>query len=241
MKLKWDQVGERYFQTGVDRGVLYEYKELEYTNGVPWNGLSSMRIGPTGSTAYDGKLYRKNIKTDIVQSFNEYNGKITCYTYPDEFEKCLGYTELIPGIFASQQEKPLFGVSFRTGLGNDIEGIGRDYRIHLVYNCIVVTSDSETRSIGDEANPDELIYDLETFPVESDLLENPSSEIILDSRKLTKTQLDTIETILYGSENTEARMPYPDELVEILSEELPDDRLYPELDLHPDTELYPID
>jgi hypothetical protein len=241
VRVAWDKTGKRFFQTGTDRGVLYSLVEDEYSNGVAWNGLISVRVGPTGSTAYDGKLYRRSVKFGVEQSFNEYNGKITCFTYPDEFEPCIGYVELIPGMYVSQQNRPLFGLSFRTLIGNDMEGTECGYRIHLVYNCLVTTNDGKTETLGDETKAEELMYDLETFPVETELMENPSSEVVFDSRKLTQEQLTTLEDILYGTEESEPRLPYPDELVEILREAGGlDTRLYPEPDLQPDEELYPL-
>ena len=239
MKLSWDRIGERYFEAGVSKGVLYQYKELEYKDGVAWNGLISVNVGPTGSTAYDGKLYRSQIKTGIVQSYNEYNGKISCYTYPDEFEKCIGYEELIPGMYASQQDRPLFGLSYVTGIGNDVDGFGHAYKIHLVYNCLVVTNDGDIETISDEMKVGELIYDIENFPVEVSGLTNPSSEIVFDSRKLTSEQLSLLEQTLYGTEENEPRLPYPDELVEMLSATEEPEGLYPGNNLYPDTDLYP--
>ena len=223
MRLSWDNIGERYFELGVDHGVLYDYVDGEYTNGVTWNGLSAMSVGPTGSTAYDGKLYRNRIKTGIEQSFNEYNGKINCYTYPDEFEKCIGYQDVIPGMLFSQQDRPLFGVSYRSKIGNDVDGPDKGYKIHLVYNCLVVTNDGEYETISDEFKIAELIFDIETFPVENSYTDRPSSEIILDSRKLTTEQLELVESILYGSNEAEPRLPYPDELVEILTSDEEED------------------
>lgn len=237
MKLSWDGIGERYYELGVDRGVLYDYIDAEYKNGVAWNGLTSVMVGPTGSTAYDGKLYRNRIKTGVVQSFNEYNGKIVCYTYPDEFEKCIGYEEMLPGLSYSQQDRPLFGLSYRSKIGNDTDGQDHGYKIHLVYNCLVVTNDGQYETVSEEYKVSEFTYDIETFPVET-TLDLPSSEIILDSRKLSTGQLELIESVLYGSDEEDPRMPFPEELVTLLSSVSPDDTLYPYDDLYPDDDLY---
>lgn len=240
MRVKWDRTGERIFQTGTDRGMLYQYLEEEYTNGVAWNGLTSVGLSPDGSSGFEGKLNSGGFKRDISQGFNEYTGKITCYTYPDEFEACTGYVEIIPGMYASQQDRPLFGLCYRTMLGNDIEGVAFGYRLHLVYNCMVTENEAEITTIGDDSSATELNYTFETFAVESEFLENPSSEIIFDSRKLTAEQLSTLEDILYGTEESEPRLPYPDELVEILREAGGlDDRLYPADDLIPAEDLLP--
>lgn len=230
MRVSWDKPGSRIFQTGTDRGVLYSYFEDEYTNGVAWNGLISVGINAEGSGAFEGKLHRRGIKEGIEQGYTEYVGKLSCYTYPDEFEPCTGYVEIIPGMYMSQQDRPLFGLSYRTMLGNDIEGVEFGYRIHLVYNCLVTEDSHDSSTIGEDAQAAEMNYSFETFPVETELMENPSSEVVFDSRKLTAEQLTTLEDILYGTEESEPRLPYPDELVEILKI---DDELYPANDLYP--------
>lgn len=240
MRVKWDKTGERIFQTGTDRGMLYSYFEDEYVNGVAWNGLISVGLNPEGSGAFDSKLNRRGIKNRIEQGFCEYVGKLSCFTYPDEFEPCTGYVEVIPGMYVSQQNRPMFGLCYRTMLGNDIEGLAFGYRLHLVYNCLVTENDREISTIGNDAQAAEMNYTFETFPVDTDLLDNPSSEIVFDSRKLTTEQLTTLEDILYGTEESEPRLPYPDELVEILRDggEVTE-HLYPAEDLLPDDDLLP--
>ena len=42
MKLVWDKVGERLYETGCDHGVLYPIQTGgKYNKGVAWNGLSA--------------------------------------------------------------------------------------------------------------------------------------------------------------------------------------------------------
>ena len=240
MKLSWDDIGSRLFETGVQKGVLYSHIEDEFKNGVPWNGLISVGVNPKGADAFDGKLRSGGHVERVEQGFAEYEGKIAAYTYPDEFEKCLGYEEMIPGMYASQQPHSMFGLSYVTFIGNDIEGTDFGYKIHLVYNCLVEANDKEYTSVKDNIEALELSYDFEAFAVESEYLDNPSCEIICDSRKLTPEQLTTLEDILYGTEESEPRLPYPDELVEILREAGGlDDRLYPADDLIPAEDLLP--
>lgn len=241
MKIAWDQLGERIYEIGLDRGVLYRFVEEKYQNGVPWNGLTSMKIGETGSSGFESKLYRRNVLASIQQGYIEYGGTIGCYTYPDEFEEYLGYGEVVSGVYASQQYRPIFGLSFRTLIGNDVECTDYGYKIHLVYNCIAVSDDSTHKTTTQDMSLDELSFDISSYPVESDILDRPSSEIVLDSRKLTKEQIELAESILYGTDDTEPRMPFPDELIQLLNTVSPDHALYPYDDLYPDDEVYPID
>jgi hypothetical protein len=229
MKLQWDSIGERYFESGVSNAVLYSLIDLEFTNGVAWNGLINVSVNPAGADAFDGKLYRNDRLVGVAQGYPEYTGKITAYTYPDAFEPCIGYVELIPGMNVSQQEHSIFGLSYKTLIGNDVSGPDLGYKIHLIYNCLVEANEKTYDTVKESLDPLELSYDFETFAVDT-TLDYPSSEIIFDSRKLTPEQLTTLEDILYGTEESEPRLPYPDELVEILKI---DDELYPANDLYP--------
>lgn len=238
MKLKWDSIGERFFEAGIDRCVLYQNAEGSFSNGVAWNGLLDVELKANSGDSFDGRLYRADRLYDIAQGIPEYSGKLSCYTYPDEFEECIGYEEIMPGMYASQQTRPIFGLSFRTMIGNDAEGIDLGYKIHLVYNCLAETNDKTRSTIRDNVTPLEMMYEFETFSVDNTLTNRPTSEVILDSRKLTTGQLELIESVLYGSDEEEPRMPFPEELVTLLSSVSPDDILYPYDDLYPDDDLY---
>jgi hypothetical protein len=60
-ELTWDKTGERRYETGVDRGVLFLPDETgDYTTGVAWNGLTTVTESPSG--AESSPQYADNIK-----------------------------------------------------------------------------------------------------------------------------------------------------------------------------------
>lgn len=241
-RIVWDALGERLFEIGLDRGVLYTLSnDLEFTNGIPWNGL--VRIEDE-SEGYEGTpLYVNDTKADSVYTFDEYGGTIKAYTYPDEFEKCFGEVEIATGFYARQQERPLFGFTYRTLVANDIEDIDYAYKIHLVYNAKVKDYSRSYSSTTDSFDSNPISIPFETFPVTyNDYL--PISEIVIDSRKVTKERLQWIENILYGSDISDnpPRMPSIEELIQRFE----DDELtasdwygYPNNLLYPDNDFYP--
>ena len=120
MKLVWDKVGERFYETGCDHGVLYPIQTGgKYNKGVAWNGLSAVTESPSG--AEPSPIYADNIKYLNMMSAEDFGGTIEAYTYPDEFAECDGSVEIAPGVFAGQQSRKQFGLSYRTILGNDVE------------------------------------------------------------------------------------------------------------------------
>ena len=60
-KLVWDEVGSRFFETGVKNGVLFvQNDEGGYDKGVVWNGLTAVTESPSG--AEETPLYADDIK-----------------------------------------------------------------------------------------------------------------------------------------------------------------------------------
>ena len=130
MKLVWDKVGERFYETGCDHGVLYPIQTGgKYNKGVAWNGLSAVTESPSG--AEPSPIYADNIKYLNMMSAEDFGGTIEAYTYPDEFAECDGSVEIAPGVFAGQQSRKQFGLSYRTILGNDVDSDDYGYKLHL--------------------------------------------------------------------------------------------------------------
>ena len=214
-KLTWDNTGERIFETGVKQGVLYPIQsDGKYTKGVAWNGLTAVTESPSGAEAT--ALYADDIKYLNLLSNEEFGATIEAYTYPDEFAECDGSAELATGVMIGQQKRKIFGLCYRTTIGNDVEGNDYGYKLHLVYGCLAAPSEKGYSTIND--NPDAITFSWEvsTTPVNVEGFK-PTSQITIDSTKADPTKLAALEAILYGSAETEAKLPLPDEVATIMS------------------------
>ena len=214
-KLTWDNTGERIFETGVKQGVLYPIQsDGKYTKGVAWNGLTAVTESPSGAEAT--ALYADDIKYLNLLSNEEFGATIEAYTYPDEFAECDGSAELATGVMIGQQKRKIFGLCYRTTIGNDVEGNDYGYKLHLVYGCLAAPSEKGYSTIND--NPDAITFSWEvsTTPVNVEGFK-PTSQITIDSTKADPTKLAALEAILYGSAETEAKLPLPDEVATLMS------------------------
>lgn len=214
-RLSWDDTGERFFETGVDHGVLYVRDSSgAYPEGVVWNGLVSVTESPSG--AEPNPQYADNIKYLNLISAEEFAATIEAFTYPDEFAECDGSAEPVPGMVIGQQERKSFGLSYRTKIGNDTEGQDLGYKIHLVYGATAAPSEKAYTTINDSPEAVTFSWELTTDPVPVPNLK-PTAMVTLDSRNLTAQQLEDIEAILYGDATDEARLPLPTELLTLLA------------------------
>lgn len=213
MKLVWDEVGSRLYETGVDHGVLYPQSGGTYPKGVVWNGLSAVSMNPSG--AEDNPLYADNMKYLNIKSAEELGLTIECYTYPDEWGECDGSAEMIPGVALGQQKRNTFGFSYRTKIGNDTDGEDHGYKIHLVYGCSASPSERSYQTVNDSPEAISFSYEVTTTPVVIDGFK-PVASITIDSTKVSPEGLAALEKVLYGDEDTEARLPMPNELKDIL-------------------------
>lgn len=214
-KLTWDNTGERIFETGVKQGVLYPIQsDGKYTKGVAWNGLTAVTESPSGAEAT--ALYADDIKYLNLLSNEEFGATIEAYTYPDEFAECDGSAELAPGVMIGQQKRKIFGLCYRTTIGNDVEGNDYGYKLHLVYGCLAAPSEKGYSTIND--NPDAITFSWEvsTTPVNVAGFK-PTSQITIDSTKVDPAKLAALEAVLYGAEAAEAKLPLPDEVATLMS------------------------
>lgn len=216
-KLVWDQTGEKLYETGVDRGVLYPKNSSgAYPEGFAWNGLTAVNESPSGadSTA----LYADNAKYLELTSAEEFGGTIEAYTYPDEFAACDGSAELVEGITATQQDRQHFGFCYRTLVGSDTEGTKHGYKIHIVYDAVAKPSSRDNSTVNDSPEAVTLSWEFSTtpVPVKAEGVK-PTAHIIVNSTKLSEAKLTKLEEILYGSESAKARLPLPDELITIVN------------------------
>lgn len=216
MALTWDGVGEKFFETGVDHGVLYIANEDgEYDNGVAWNGLTNVTESPTG--AEQTKTYADNIIYGVLTSVEELEGNITCYTYPPEFDEFNGKVEVAPGVVAGQQTRRSFGFAYRTRKGNDVAGDAFGYKLHLLYGCFASPSEESHDTVNDSPEMTELSFDLTSVPVPItiDSVQVQTSVLTVDSTTADPTQLAALEALLYGSAGDPV-LPTPDEVTALL-------------------------
>lgn len=200
--LVWDTQGEKKFETGVDRGVLYPIASGAFPKGVAWNGLTTVSESPDGGDTQD--FYADNIKYGSLRGAENFNGTIECYTYPDEWKACDGRKELVPGVTIAQQNRKAFGFSYRTLIGNDTEGLDLGYTLHLVYNATSSPTEKSRQTVNESPEAQTFSYEFKTTPVPVTVIPNakPTAHLEIDSIKVTKAQLDAIEAILYGTAAT---------------------------------------
>lgn len=212
-KLVWDATSERFYETGVKMGVLYVQEADAYPKGVAWNGLTAVTESPSGAEATP--LYADDIKYLNLMSNEEFGATIEAYTYPDEFAVCNGELELAGGVSIGQQARKTFGMCYRTVVGNDVDGNDHGYKLHLIYGALAAPSERAYAAINDSPEAITFSWEVSTTPVNVTGFK-PTSYLAIDSRKADKAKLEALEAILYGSEASEARLPLPDEIAELM-------------------------
>lgn len=213
-KLVWDAIGARYYETGVDRGVVYpQDSKGEYPQGEAWNGLISSTISPSG--AEPTALWANNHKYNNLMSAEEVGGTIEAYTYPDSFAKCNGEVEAAKGVRFGQQKRVPFGFTFRNIIGNDTEGNAYGYKIHIIYGATASPSENANTSVNDSPEAKTMSWEYTTTPVEVEDYD-PVSHIEIDSTTTDEAKLKALEDILYGTESEEPRLPLPAEIVTLM-------------------------
>ena len=219
-KLVWDQTGDRLYETGVSKGVLYPIQsEGAYSKGVAWNGLSSVTESPSGAEA--NPIYADDMKYLNLLSAEEFSATIEAYTYPDEFAECDGSADIATGVSIGQQKRKIFGLCYRTVLGNDVDSNDHGYKLHLIYGCMAAPSEKAYTSINDSPEAITFSWEVSTTPVNVTGFK-PTASITIDSTKAKKEKLTALEEILYGKDgsdtNTNARLPLPNEIATLMSE-----------------------
>lgn len=216
-KLVWDKTGERLYETGVKQGVLYLLGSSgTYMKGVAWNGLTNVTESPSGAEATP--LYADDIKYLNLMSTEEFGGTIEAYTYPDEFAECDGSASLTDGVYIGQQARKTFGFCYRTTLGNDVDNNNYGYKLHLVYGALASPSEKAYGTINDSPEAITFSWEFSTTPVNV-TGHKPTASITIDSTKVDAEKLAALEKILYGddADSTEARLPLPDEVAQIMT------------------------
>lgn len=213
--LTWDAVGERFYETGVDHGVLYiPNPSGVYDTGYAWNGLTTVTESPTGAEVTP--TYADNIKYLSLISLEEFEGTIEAYTYPDAFAACDGSAEPETGVLVGQQPRQTFGFSYRTRLGNDVEKEEYGYKLHLVYGALASPSEKAFATISDSPEAIDFSWDFTTTPVPVTGLK-PTATLVIDSTKVAPADLAELEAFLYGTVGTDPSLPSPDAVIAIFA------------------------
>lgn len=216
-RIEWDKTGERLYETGIDHGVLYilDSDSASYKNGVAWNGLTAVTESPSGAEATP--IYADNIKYLNLMSAEEFAATIEAYTYPDEFMQCDGSAELVTGATIGQQSRKIFGLCYRTKIGNDVDADEHGYKLHIIYGCQASPSEKPYNTISDSPEAISFSWEVATTPVNVTGMK-PTSLLIIDSTKADPTKLAELEAILYGDEEGDGpRLPLPDEIKTLLT------------------------
>lgn len=218
--LTWDATGERYFEMGVSKGVLFVMGSAgTYGEGVAWNGLSTVTESPEGAEPTD--IWADNIKYATLRSTETFSGTIEAYTYPDEFNACNGEATLVEGATIGQQSRATFGLCYRTEIGSDTASDGTaGYKLHFLYGLTASPSEKAYASINDSPEAIAFSWDVSSTPVTVTSISGakPTSTVVVDSRTADSTKLRELEKMVYGDTATTSKLPTPDEIYTLLNE-----------------------
>lgn len=232
-KLAWDQQGERFYETGVDHGVLYQLntETNEYDSGVSWNGLISVTESPNG--AESTPLYADNIQYLNLTSNEKFEGSIEAYTYPDEFAMNDG-TVLVGGtsqglsknpIRIGQQDRKTFALAYRSRIGNDVVGDTLGYKLHFIWGAKAQPSEKQYQTVNESPEAITFNWSFTTTPLsmESVPKENvgnvelrPTAHIVVDSTKADPEKLKKLEELIYGTDQKDPVLPHPANIIAII-------------------------
>lgn len=205
-RISWSQNGERYFEAGIDRGVLY----IGDDTGVPWIGLVNFAKQQSGGESVP--RYLDGIKISNRTSPENFEGTLDAYTYPSQFEQCDGTSRFQNGLRVTQQRRKSFNMVFRTKIGNDIAGLDKAYKLHVLYNLKAEPSTRGYRTLVDQNEPITLSWKITSRPERISGF-RPSSYFVIDSRDIPAELLMQLEDLFYGTETTEATLPSAGELM----------------------------
>lgn len=220
-KLVWDQVGERRYETGTKKGVLYPIVDGKYPKGVAWNGLTAVTESPSGADTT--AIYADDIKYLNLVSAEEFGGTIEAYMYPDEWMACDGSLEATPGVILGQQSRKTFGLVYETIIGNDTENNDYGRKLHLIWGALASPSERSYQTVNDSPEALSFSWEFTTTPVEVKTMiggktVKPVSVLTIDTTKVDADKLKKLEDVLFGSEDEDAKLPLPDEVIAMLSD-----------------------
>lgn len=194
-RLQWDKDGERLYETGVDRVVLFPKVNGAYPKGVAWNGVTQISEKPSG--AESNPVYADNIKYLNLRSNEEFGVTLEAYTYPDEFAECDGSVDVVAGLRLNQQSRKTFGLAYRSLIGNDEEYTDHGYKLHLVYGCDAAPSEKSRQTVNESPEAITFSWEITTIPIKIPGY-RPCAHIEIDSTKVDARKLADFEDLLYG-------------------------------------------
>ena len=213
-KLVWDQTGQKTYETGVEKCALFpQSSEGTYPKGAAWNGITGVSENPSG--AEPTAIYADNIKYLSLMSAEEFSATITAFMYPDEFEKCIGEEEIVDGVTVGQQDHAPFGLAYKSLIGNDTKQNNYGYKLHLIYGALAKPSSMDRKTVNDSPEAGEMSWEMSTTPVPVEG-KKPTSHLIINSLKADPEKLAALEAIIYGSNETDPRLPLPDEIMTLM-------------------------
>ena len=207
--LTWDQTGEKLYETGVQKGVLYPMDGAVYGKGVAWNGLTAVNETPSG--AESTKLYADDIKYLDIRSAEEFGATIEAYSSPEEFDACDGTASLADGVNIGQQNRKGFGFCYRSTIGNDTEYNNYGYKLHIIYGLTASPSERSYSTVNDSPEAATLSWEVSSTPVNVAGFK-PTSIVTINSKKINAEALKEIEDALYGTAEAEPKILLPDEI-----------------------------
>lgn len=222
--LAWDQAGQRTYETGVEKGVLYQLdiETGQYVDGVAWNGLTTVTEKPSGADS--NKQYADNIMYLNLIAAEIFGCTVEAFTYPTEFEQNDGSTAPTSGVSVGQQTRKPFGLCYKTLKGNDAEGNSYGYKLHMVWNALAAPSEKAYATVNDSPSPINFSWDVTTTPVTVGTILSvaytPTSLITVDSSKVDSAKLAILEGYLYGTVDDDPTLPSPADIITIMASSL---------------------
>lgn len=214
-RLQWDKIGERFFEAGVEKGVLYvQNTDGTYNKGVAWNGLTGVNVSPSG--AEPTKLWANNAQYGTVLSQEELGATIEAYTYPDEFGVCDGSAELAPGVHVGQQTRKPFALTYVTKIGNDVQSLDHGYKIHIIYGALAAPSEKDYQTINESPDAITFSWEVTTTPVDVPGFK-PTAYLTINSTAVDPEILKVIEDSLYGTDSTEPELLMPADIIDLIN------------------------
>ena len=213
VKLQWDQVGQRLYETGTSKGVLFVQNDSgAYGTGVAWNGLQSVKKANDGAEATP--LYADNMKYIELMSAENLKGSIDAYTYPEEFEACDGSAAVNPGVYVGQQTRKTFGLVYSTIVGNDTKGNRYGEKLHIIYNAKVSPTERAYETVNEDPTALTFSWEFSTTPNDlSDIGLEPSAGITVSSVEVGTAKFKALQDLIYGTEDKESKLPTIQEVI----------------------------
>jgi hypothetical protein len=207
--LEWDQVGDRVFESGLDRGVLY----LPDGSAVPWNGLTSVIESFNRETS---PVYYDGMKINDLITLGDFSATMKAVTYPPEFTPLEGSAPVKTGLYYADQPPQSFGLAYRTKVGNDLDGEDGSYKIHILYNVTAIPSDKTYASHSQNPSLVEFEWKITAVPEEISGFA-PTAHLTIDSKDVDPWLLEDLEALLYGTSLTDAALIPMADLVNMIN------------------------